>query len=276
MKNEIIMFDNPGEGNRVKGAMVINDYSKIKTPEWNRHYTPAGLKDLRDSMSKYGNLTGIIVVKYKGYWLVVDGNHRVKVAQENNLQCVALIVSLKDAELTENELMVLLNVTPKNWKPADYLNNGVVYHKNKDYIFLRDVHQETGIGIAALYMMYSFDMSIPKAKKQFELGEWKVTTKSLGNRGIKYSEDLTNPNNRGYMPFARSVNFLRGFAECVAKKGYNQEQMIKQANRFPNHIHDNDKPNQHRDMLNKLYNHCVLEEEELYLMGKNRRESIEA
>ena len=237
MKNEIIMFDNPGEGNKVKGAMVINDYSNIKTPEWNRHYTPSGLKDLRDSMSKYGNLTGIIVVKDKGDWLVVD-------------------------------------VTPKNWKPKDYLNNGVVYHQNKDYIFLRDVHQETGIGIAALYMMYSFNVGIAKAKKQFELGEWQVTTKSLGNRVIKYSKQLANQSKKGCMPFAQSVNFLRGFAECVNKKGYNQEQMLKQANRFPNHIHDNDKPNQHRSMLNNLYNHCVLEEEELYLMGKTRRESI--
>lgn len=276
MKNEIIMFNDAGDGNKVKGAMVVNDYSKIKTPEWNRNYTPSGLKDLRDSMSKHGNLTGIIVVKYKGAWLVVDGNHRVKVAQENNLPCVALIVSLKDAELTENDLMVLLNVTPKNWKPKDYLNNGVVYHQNKDYIFLRDVHQETGIGIAALYMMYSFDMSIAKAKKQFELGEWQVTTKSLGNRVIKYSEQLIDQSTKGCMPFAQSVNFLRGFAECVSKKGYSQEQMLKQAKKFPNHIHDNDKPNQHRAMLNNLYNHCVLEEEELYLMGKTRRESIKA
>ena len=157
MKNEIIMFKNQGIDNNVTGAMLINDYSDIVAPDWNRNYTPAGLKDLRKSISNHGNLTGISVVKHKNKWITVDGNHRVKVLREQNKSCVANIVDLKNTNLTENELMILLNILPKNWKPADYLNNGVVYHNNKDYLFLRDIHEETKIGIVALYSMYSME-----------------------------------------------------------------------------------------------------------------------
>ena len=264
MKNEITMFKTTCKNNHVIGAMVINDYSNIITPEWNREFVPKGLLELRKSMDSNGVLTAIGVVKIKStnQYMIIEGNHRNKITQEKGYSLSAYIIDIKATGMTENELMIWLNTTPKNWKPADFLNNGIVYHSNENYTFLRDILEETGVKLGALYLIYSYENSNAKNKELFELGKWRVTTRRLGNRVIRYAQELIDQN---LIPFAKHVNFLRGFVVCVNKKGYNQSQMIKQCKRFKNHIHDNDKPAQHREMLNKVYNHLVLEEEELYL-----------
>jgi hypothetical protein len=67
------------------------------------------------------------------------------------------------------------------------------------------------------------------------------------------------------MPFSMSSNFLHGFVKCVRKNGYNQKQMVEQCKKFPHHIHDCHNPSDFVLMLNKLYNHCVIDEEQTYL-----------
>ena len=157
--------------------------------------------------------------------------------------------------------MIILNTTQLNWSAEAYLNNGVVYHKNPNYIFLREMYEDTGISLTALYFIYAYDLgSVPSVKKVFEAGEWSVSTKSLGNRVIKYAEEL-----KEFMPFSLKTRFLHGFGKAVSKQGYDQKHIIHPAKRFPNHIHGFDTPMQHVEMLNKLYNHCCEEEEQIYL-----------
>ena len=79
--------------------------------------------------------------------------------------------------------------------------------------------------------------------------------------GVKNKLDELNK----YMPFSMGSNFLHGFVKCVKKNGYNQKQMIEQCKKFPHHIHDCHNPSDFMIMLNKLYNHCVIDEEQTYL-----------
>ena len=133
-------------------------------------------------------------------------------------------------------------------------------HKNKDMQFLESVWDDTGLSLTALYEIYSHDLSSARAKDSFEKGTWTSSTKDLGNRVIKYAEELQE-----HMPFSLKARFLQGFVVCVNKPKYSQKQMIVQAKRFPNHIHAVDTPNEYRNMLNFLYNHRSVEEEQLYI-----------
>jgi len=266
MKNEIIKLKTPCDNNHVKSIMVIHDYSNIITPDWNRRFVPSGLKDLRDSMTRNGVLTSPTLVKSGTKYLAIDGNHRIKVARENHFSITANIVDIKSTGMTENELMIWLNITPKKWKPEDYLNNGVVYHKSPDYIKLNDVWEETEFAIPALYEIYSCDLACSVRKSMFESGEWRITTLDLGNKTIRHATDLNE-----YMDFSYKTNFLRALSKCVARKGYNTAHMIKQAKRYKGRIYDSgDRQIGHIQMLHDIYNHRALPEEQLVLNVKTK------
>jgi len=88
-----------------------------------------------------------------------------------------------------------------------------------------------------------------------------MSTKALGNKIVRYAEDINK-----YISFSYKTNFIRGFAICVNKKGFKIKHLISQLKRFPNHIHDaGDSASTTISMLNKIYNHCCLEEEQVFL-----------
>lgn len=260
MKNEIVKLKTTCRNNHITGVMVIHDYSKIITPEWNRKFVPVGLKNLRDSMSKNGVLTAITIAKVNNQWLVIEGNHRVKVAKENGSSITASIIDLKSTGLSANQLMIWTNITPQKWKPEDYLNNGVVYHKLKDYIKLNDLWEETSFPIPALYELYSYDSSRNR-KTMFETGEWRITTEGLGNRVVRHAEDLSE-----FMSFYNKTNFLKALVSAVSTGNYSEQHMLQQAKRYKSKIYDSgDGLQGHKDMLHNLYNWKALDEERLVL-----------
>ena len=265
MKNKEMLWKNNGilihPSVKVVGQVYIADYDRLEQAEGQRSLTAGGLKCVGESVLKNGVCSAPIVVRCperKNMYIVVDGGHRVYIAEKNNLP---IICTLVEPECTINELMIILNTTQSNWSAEAYLNNGVVFHRNPEYVFLREVYEDTEISLTALYHIYAYDLgSIPRAKKVFESGDWMASTKSLGNKVIKYSEELAE-----FMPFSHKARFLQGFVKAVSKKGYSQKHMIAQAKRFPNHVHSFDTPSEHNAMLNKLYNHCCEEETQTYL-----------
>lgn len=253
MKNEIVKLKTTCEDNHVTGVMVINDYSKIITPEWNRNYVPSGLIQLRKSMAKSGVLTPIILVKVGDKWMVVDGNHRLRVAMERGISVTACIVDVDGTGMTENELMIWLNITPRTWKPADYLNNGVVYHQSEDYIELNELWEDTEFKIPALYALYSYNNSITDNKNAFEKGDWKITTREFGNNVVNHAQELME-----LMPFYHKTNFIKALAKCMEKKDYSTEHMLKYAKKNKGKIYDSgDVLRGHLGMLHKVYNHLA-------------------
>lgn len=246
---------------KIRGQVLIMDYSNLVNGEGQRSLTAKGIMQLTASVDEVGLCTCPVVIKgkdeYKGKYIVVDGWHRVTVAKKNNTDIICDIV---DPDCTIQELMVILNTTMINWRPKDFLNFGITYHNNKDYVLLNEIWEETGISLIALYTIFSYDLTATEAKRRFERGIWLMSTKFLGNRVISYAQDINK-----YMPFSCNANFLRGFVKCVDKMGFNFEHLLSQIKKFPNHIHDGDKPNQHAEMINKIYNHCALEEEQVYL-----------
>ena len=257
-KYKLIKFDKEdiGHNDNVLGIAKIYDYSVLENAEGNRNFLPKAIKDVRDSVANLGFISCPIAVQKGKKFIVIDGWHRKYVAEESKSTLTIILVDVPDV----NDAMIALDTTQHNWKPIGYLNNGIVYHGNKDYITVREVCEDYGLAVNAVYNLYSCDRSFASNKVLFEKGNWSISTKSLGNKTIKYADEISK-----YMSFSMSSNFLHGFVKCVAKKDYNQKQMIEQCKRFPNKIHGCHNPSEFREMINKLYNHCVIDEEQVYL-----------
>ena len=262
MKNKEMLWNDSNvkihEKIHVIGQVYISDYNHVKNAEGQRSLEAKGVKQLSDSISTHGICSCPLVVKNKNKYIVVDGWHRISVAKKNNMPVICTLVK---PNCTINELMIILNTTQLNWNIEAFLNNGIVYHKSKDYVELRQIWEDTAINLGALREIYCNDTSPSRVKELFDTGEWVMTTKPLANKTIRYIGDI-NP----YIPFSYKTNFIRAFIKCVNKKGFKIEQLISQCKKFPNHIHDfGDSPIKHMEMINKLYNHCALEEEQVYL-----------
>ena len=260
-KNKEILLKNNGIRIHPKvktvGMLYVIDYSQLINAEGQRQLTARGILSLSDSISALGICTMPVVIKYNDKYVVVDGWHRVTVAKKHNSD---ILCTLVEPDCTIQELMVTLNTTMINWKPKDFLNFGIVYYKNKDYIALNEIWEETGISLIALYEVYSATGTGKERKRQFEQGIWRMTTKELGNRTIKYALAL-----KKHIPFSTNANFLRGFATCVNKQGFNFQTLLEQVERYPSQVHPGDMPSQHAEMINKVYNHRALEEDQVYL-----------
>ena len=245
---------------KVIGMLYVTDYSKIELAEGQRPLTANGIKNVGESIHNHGILTSGIAVRNpnkKGFYVVPDGQTRMYGARKND---VDMVFTLVQPDCSINDLMIILNTTQNNWNAEAYLNNGIEVHNNKDMKFLEEVWEDTELSLSALYEIYSHDLSSSKAKDSFEKGTWTASTKELGNRVIKYAEELNE-----HMPFSLKARFLQGFVVCVHKTSYSQKHMMQQAKRYPNHIHAVDSPTEYRKMLNFLYNHRCIEEDQLYI-----------
>ena len=247
---------------KIIGQVYITDFSKLELAEGQRPLTAIGLKTIGDSIRDNGFLSTPILVrcpKRKGIYIYPDGQSRIREAKKLNID---IICTLVEPDCSINDLMIILNTTQNNWNAEAYLNNGIEVHNNKDMKFLEEVWEDTALSLTALYEIYAHDLSVAKAKDSFENGTWTSSTKILGNRVIKYAEDLNK-----YMSFSLKARFLQGFVVCVNKTNYSQKHMLKQAKRYPNYIHAVDTPTEYRKMLNFLYNHRCVEEDQLYIAG---------
>ena len=260
-KNVIIKFKDRDMGinDCVVGMVKIYDTSTAYNVIGNRDLDVKSLTSIRESMEEAGLISTIIVVEdSEGKFAVIDGQHRFQNAVDNGYTITATIVEPK---VNKHDAIVWMNTTQFNWKPIAYLNAGIEYHRNPDYVFLSEMMEDTGISIITLYQMFAYDISDPVNKKLFESGQWKATTKELGHETIRYAEEL-----KPYFSFAMKSDFLRGFVRCVNRKGYSQEIMLKRARKHPQHIIGGLKnPSSYVAMLNKLYNYRALESEQEYL-----------
>ena len=262
MKNQEMLWKNNDvkiqDEIKIIGQVYIFDYNVVEIAEGQRSLQSKGMKQISDSYSEFGICSCPIVIKRGKKYIVIDGQNRIEVAKRNGWN---IICTLIESDCSENELMIILNTTQNNWNIEAFLNNGIVYHKNPDYVFLRELWEDTGVPLGALYELFSFNIVPSKRKMYFETGSWEATTKVLGIEVIDYIQAIN-----AYATFSYKTNFIRGFSKCVNKQGFDINHLIKQMKKFPHHIHDSgDKVSGHQAMINKIYNHCCVDEQQVYL-----------
>ena len=241
------------------GTVYIEDHSCLIKPKGQRDTVDN--PDLSRSIINYGMCTTPTVVEDGNKYIVIDGWHRATHCIKNNTPLLCVII---ETEHPIEDIMVALNTTMFNWKPKDFLNFGISFHNNPDYILLDKIYRETGLSLVALYEIFSFNKAFNKRKNLFERGLWKMTTQELGMKTIEYATILKQVAPREFL-FSENANFLRGFAVCVKKKSFDFEHLLSQVKRYKTMIHDGDKPRQHAKMINEIYNLNTHEDKQAYL-----------
>ena len=265
-KNTEMLFKNNGiqvhPKIKVIGMLYVSDFSKIELAEGQRPLTASGVKDIKESMHNHGILTSGIAVRNpnkKAYCchIIPDGSNRIHGAKFIESDMVFTLVA---PDCSINELMIILNTTQHNWNAEAYLNNGIVVHGNKEMEMLGTIWEESALSLTALYEIYAYDIGVTQAKVRFESGQWTASTKTLGNKVIKYAEELNE-----LMTFSLNAKFLTGFVKCVSKQAYDQKHMIAQAKKYKTHIHECASPTEYRKMLSSLYNHRCIDDIQVVL-----------
>ena len=245
---------------KVIGMLYVTDYDKVELVDGQRPLTASGLKDIQDSMHNHGVLTAGIAVRNpdkKGFYLIPDGQTRIHGAKTIESDMVFILV---EPDCSINELMIVLNTTQHNWSTEAYLNNGIVFHDNKEMEFLGTIWEEEKLSLTALYEIYAYDIGATKAKARFEAGTWSASTKSLGNKVLKYADELEE-----FMSFSLHAKFLTGFVKCVNKPAYDQKHMLSQSKKYKTRVHECASPVEYRKMLDSIYNHRCVDELQVVL-----------
>ena len=264
-KDEVLLFkDNKIKEDRIVGIAKVYDYDKIINAEGNRNLTP-GIKTLRESINEHGNVSSITAVMHDGLFYIVDGWHRRYILKEKGLP---ISITLVEATLEEiNRILIILNSSQKSWIPENYLNSWVEVTGNPNYIALQEIWEHYGVSLNTLVKIYNYDVGQSQNDAAFRAGEWAMGTKSLGDKVLIYATELEE---KTKFDFALNARFIMGFTECVSKKGYDQERMIRQCKKYSNHIHHLDKPKDHALQVQKIFNLGKVEEELVTLAVENR------
>ncbi len=262
MKNKEMLWKNNGvkmqREIKVIGQVFVTDYSQTESAEGQRPLVAKGVKQISDSYDQFGICSCPVVIKRNNKYIVIDGQNRIEVAKRNGW---GIPCTLIESDCSINDLMMIMNSTGFNWGLQNYLNNGIVYAKNPDYILLSELWEDTGIPLCSLIELFSHKEISRKRKSLFERGAWKITTGDFALKVINYVEKINK-----YMTFSYKTNFIRGFAKCVEHDDFDINHFITQLKRFPNHIHDSgDKVTGHRAVVHKIYNNCTLSENQITL-----------
>ena len=244
---------------KVIRLMYVDNYDVLVKAEGQRNQ--GDNKELIDSIHEFGMCSAITVVQEEDKYIVVDGWHRKKACEKAKLPIPCIVV---ETQASIQDLMIALNTTMWNWKPKDFLNFGITFCNNPDYVFLDKIYQESELSLVALYEIFSFDMKSHERKKSFERGTWEITTHNVGMKTIEYANILKQALPREFK-FANNANFLRGFAICVKKKAFDFDHLLAKVSKYKSMVHDGDKPSQHAQMINEIYNLNTHEDKQAYL-----------
>ena len=152
MNKEILLKDNSIKIHpniRTVGVVYIEDFNYLIKANGQR--ATIDNKDLTRSINDYGMCTTPTVIKDGNKYIVIDGWHRVEVCKKISTPLLCVIIETK---YPLQDIMVALNTTMFNWKPKDFLNFGIKFHKNEDYILLEKVWKETELSLVALYEIF--------------------------------------------------------------------------------------------------------------------------
>jgi hypothetical protein len=160
---------------------ITSDYTDFTMIKQNRDVDRLhpNVKNLEMSMLEYGWLDAfpLMAKKVGKKLLVVDGQHRLAIAQEYGIP-VKYVVENRDIDIAG------LQKTAHHWTDLDYAKS---FAKKglEDYQELIAFHDEYGISIQMCSAILSNTSSASNCAKAFKNGDWKiknrVTAYSLGN-----------------------------------------------------------------------------------------------
>lgn len=232
---------------------MTTDYSFFKHHEDNREFVERQLKKLRKSMEEIGWLPGSYVVIYPD-GRVIEGHHRVAVAQETNTPIYYIVIK----EIIENHVS-LLNRGKESWKLTDHLNT-YANRGNMNYILLREFikrHPEISEN-NCLRICKNTDQSA--TGKEVGNGLYKVKNMAVAELWCQQLKKLRKYflNRKGIpeKPTTKiNAAFVRGFLHIAQEKGFSFKRFYSNIEEhFPNGIPRQDGVPGAIDLFTRIYN----------------------
>lgn len=153
-------------------VLMTQDYNTFKFMGINRQINENHVKNLIKSI-KQNNLLHLRPITVDTNMQIVDGQHRLKAAEELQLPIYYTI-----EEDLDDQTVVLLNCTQKNWSIDDYLkfwiNKGV-----RDYILLQNFIQKNNLSLSQGIETFSTTLQRSEMLNKFRKGEFKFTENPL-------------------------------------------------------------------------------------------------
>jgi hypothetical protein len=139
------------------GIQSTKDYKKFTLVRGNRDIIPGHVAKLTTSILQKNMLAqNPIIVNEK--FEVIDGQHRLEVAKNNDLEVFYIV--LPGADFTE---IIAFNANNRVWNAMDYIN-GYASKGMKDYLWLKEFIDNYAISTSqALTFMFGHEGSAPRA-----------------------------------------------------------------------------------------------------------------
>lgn len=139
------------------GIQSTKNYDKFKLIQGNRNVIPGHVGRLTNSILRHNMLAqNPIIVNEK--FEVIDGQHRLEVARNNQLDVYYLIIP--GAHFTE---IIALNANNRPWVSKDYVNSYASQGK-PDYLWLIEFMDTYGISVTeAICFIFGSDSTGPRA-----------------------------------------------------------------------------------------------------------------
>lgn len=148
-------------------VLVTTNYNQFKKLEGNRPFNKGLIVALLESIQNDGNYLQYNPIIVNDKMEVIDGQHRLKVAEDLSLPIYYIVA--KGLKLNETRV---LNSQKRNWTSADYLNAFII-QGDRDAMELRDFMKEYKFTIAIAVRILSGSESADKMK-DFRAGKFEI------------------------------------------------------------------------------------------------------
>ena len=147
-------------------------YRELKMLKENRRLSEGNLKKLKEAILKENllELRPIIIWEKGGVLYIADGQHRYRVALEENLD---YYVQYYDGEITP-EMITMLNTNQKNWTISDFARSFATINGTKRvYSKYCDYYENNNVTHQILISLYNGKNGKGYGIKEFKKGELK-------------------------------------------------------------------------------------------------------
>jgi len=226
---------------------TTNDYSKINFLYYNRKVDETNKRKLMQSMRDLGFLIPVILTKDM---FVIDGQNRVKAAEELKIDIKYIQLEIKSDDKKLPAIVSRLNTTSRNWTSQDYLNL-YVNLGYENYIAFKVCIEENKITLSAglwLHGSAKNQVSFRNGLFKFDNGELEMF-----NIRLKYLNDIRYYEDR-YTDIANDNRFIQAITRLITanhgSQEYNHDTMMTKLSKMPTRI---GKRAQTRDYMEDLF-----------------------
>jgi hypothetical protein len=233
------------KGNMRNKVIEIEPTETVEFLSENRNINEFLIRKLKKSMSKYGVISAITVVKNRKKFIVLDGQHRWTAANELGLTVPAIVINKNNIDA-----IVDMNTIQKNWTLEDFAN---FYSENRDetisrnYSELKSLRNETGLHYTSLIKIFETGSGL----KPYKSGKFAFSRREFGEIFLTYLDDI-----EPFIEFCKLARFIDGYTKVASNDKYNHNRMMhKLTLRHGVLLELKGNPSKYAKMLEDIYNY---------------------